>query len=254
MQIHHSGSILTATINRPDALNAVDFDVMKGLEDVLTSLEQSDSTRVFILTGEGSRYFASGGDLRKFSKLTSKEAGWKMARRMENILRRIEELPCWTIASVNGDAYGGGCELMLAFDFRIAAKAARFGFTQRRFHLPPGWGGLTRLVERVGRATALEWLGGAMVINADEAAEKGMLNHVVADDQLVKFTMDWARRLAETDPSLIKALKEGARYALGNERISSIDREQDIFANFWAKDEHSRLVDAFLRQSDKKRK
>src|SRR5699024_4055418 len=115
-------------------------------------------------------------DMREFHSIKTAEGARAMAERMLSILARIEKLPCWTIAAVNGPAYGGGCEIMLSFDFRIAAEEATFGFTQGKFYLPPGWGGLTRLTERVGRSTALRWLGGARVVDAQTGLKANLID------------------------------------------------------------------------------
>lgn len=248
--IRESEPILIAAINRPESLNAIDFDIMAQLEKTLSRLEEPGRWKVFILRAEGGRYFASGGDIRKFARLKSREEGLEMAQRMEAILERIEKLSCWTMVSVDGDAYGGGCEILLAFDFIIASEKARFGFTQSRFHLPPGWGGLTRLIERVGRSTALEWLGEATVRDAPEALRKGLLNRVVPDGDLKDYTMDLAERLSATEPDLIHSLKNSARFSLQNDRLTAIRAEQSVFAEFWAGEEHHRRVSSFLKKKD----
>ncbi len=112
--------IFWARIDRPETLNAIDFDTMEEIEQILDSLENNSDIRVFILSGNGNEHFTSGGDLQKFSKLTNEDDGRLMARRMSQILERVEALDCWTIACINGNAYGGGCEITLAFDFRVA--------------------------------------------------------------------------------------------------------------------------------------
>lgn len=250
LHVRETNSILIAGINRSEALNAVDFEVMEELEKTLSRIETTGPWHAFILQGEGGQYFASGGDLKKFAGLKSRKDGLLMARRMEAILERIEKLTCWTIAAVNGDAYGGGCEILLAFDFIVSSEKSRFGFTQRRFNLPPGWGGLTRLVERVGRSTALEWLGGSVVVDASKAFQKGLLNHTFPVENFDRHMLDWAGQLADMDPDLIRSLKEGCRYALNHDRMISIKEEQERFGDFWAGDRHHRLVSSFLNKKN----
>lgn len=248
LKVESFDDILWARINRPEALNAIDFEVMGQLEAVLDKLENESRYRVFILSGDGERYFASGGDLKKFAELKEKEQGRIMAHRMMQILERIETLDCWTIACINGDAYGGGCEISLAFDFRIASKSAKFGFTQGGFYLPPGWGGMTRLIELVGKSIALEWLAEQAVVSAAEALKWGMINKVVDDTDLPEATMEWARRLSQSDRKLTEALKETAKHAVIDDRESSLSRELDIFSEFWASKEHFRRVKSFLNK------
>lgn len=236
---------LRATLNRPGSRNAVNFAVMEELEGVIGRLERDTSLRAFILEGEGSDAFISGGDLREFHTLETAGEARRMAARMHRLLLRLEELPCWTIACVNGPAWGGGCEIMLAFDFRMAAEKATFGFTQAKFYLPPGWGGLTRLVERVGRSTALRWLAEAAVVGVPEALEKGLIDRAEAGETLRETAWKWAEQLSRNDRNFIGALKEGA-FREGEARRASMRAELEGFGTFWEDEKHRRRVQKFL--------
>ncbi|MDZ7716703.1 MAG: enoyl-CoA hydratase/isomerase family protein [Balneolaceae bacterium] len=236
---------LWATINRPNSRNAVNFEVIHALEQILDQLENDDSILTFVLRGEGDQSFISGGDLKEFHTLETAEEAKPMARRMLNIYQRLEQLPCWTIACINGAAYGGGCETMLAFDFRIASGHATFGLTQGRFYLPPGWGGLTRLVERVGRSTALKWLAEAAVINAEDALRHKLIDRVVAKDELNDKTLEWAEQLSKNDRQYIDTLKKGA-LRLTEARWKAIEAELEPFAKFWEDERHQERVQKFL--------
>lgn len=223
---------------------------MDELENLLDELEKSENVRCFILTGNGEQTFISGGDLREFHTIKTAEEAKPMARRMLNILERIESLPCWTIASINGAAFGGGCEIMLAFDFRIASPKASFGFTQGKFYLPPGWGGLTRLVERVGRSTALRWLAEAKSVDAQTALRHNLVDRIAKDNQLERETWDWASEITKNDRSFIKNLKRGAM-RLTEARWKAIEAELDSFAEFWESDLHAKRVEQFLNRNAK---
>jgi len=248
LKVEQKNHLCLATINRPDARNAINFAVMEQLEDLLDDLESNKKIRCFILTGAGNDSFISGGDLREFHTLKTAREAKPMAKRMLSILSRIEKLPCWTIAAVNAPAYGGGCEMMLAFDFRIAASRATFGLTQAKFYLPPGWGGLTRLVERVGRSKALEWLAEAKVIDAEAALEHGLINRI-AEHQLLTEARDWAKELTKNDRAFIGNLKRGAM-RLTEARWKAIDAELDSFAQFWESERHEERVEKFLNRRD----
>ncbi|MGM0554833.1 MAG: enoyl-CoA hydratase/isomerase family protein [Myxococcota bacterium] len=250
LDLEHEGALVVATVNRPEALNAIDFEVMAALEGALDMLESDGDARVFALTGAGERSFISGGDLRKFASLETAADAAAMARRMKAILQRIENLDAWTIALVNADAYGGGCETTLAFDFRIASETARFGFTQARFNVTPGWGGLTRLVELVGRPTALEWLGRAQRVPATDALEAGLVDEVVAPKRLRSRLDAWVEELATGDPALIRALKQGAARATTAPRDEAIASELEPFAQLWSGQRHHDKIARFLRRSD----
>lgn len=245
LKVEYKNNICQATINRPEAHNAINFDVMDNLENLLDELEDN-MTRCFILTGTGNS-FISGGDLKEFHTIKTADEAKPMARRMLTTLKRIEKLPCWTIASVNGPAYGGGCEIMLAFDFRIASSQATFGFTQGKFYLPPGWGGLTRLVERVGRSTALRWLAEAQVVDAETALDNKLIDRIAEPEKLQRTALDWAKTMSKNDRAFIKNLKQGAlRFA--EARWEAIASELDTFAEFWESDLHEERVEKFLNR------
>ncbi len=246
LKVEFFNHICKATVNRPQAHNAVNFAVMDALDTLLDRLETDNEVRCLILKGAGSEAFISGGDLREFHTIKSAEEARPMARRMMSILERLETLPCWTIACINAPAYGGGCEIMLAFDFRIAAGEATFGFTQGRFYLPPGWGGLTRLVERVGRSTAMRWLAETAVIDTQTALDHTLIDRTVPSDDLDSETFRWAEQLCHNDRDYIHALKKGA-LALTEARWKAIEKELEAFGKFWEDERHHRRVEKFLR-------
>jgi enoyl-CoA hydratase/carnithine racemase len=248
LKVEQKKYICQATLNRPKSHNAINFAVMDKLENLLDELESNQDIRCFILTGKGEQTFISGGDLREFHTIKTATEAKPMARQMLSILERIEKLPCWTIASINGATYGGGCEIMLAFDFRIATSKSSFGFTQGKFYLPPGWGGLTRLVERVGRSTALRWLAEAKKVSAQTALKHKLVDRIAKDDQLEKETWNWASEVTKNDRSFIKNLKQGAM-RLTKARWKAINAELESFAEFWESDLHEKRVEKFLERN-----
>jgi len=230
-------------------MNSVNFELMVKLEELLDRVEGDRSIRTFVLSGTGEEAFISGGDLREFHQIETVREAERMSRRMHTILERIEKLPCWTIACINGDAYGGGCEIMLAFDFRMASDRASFGFTQGRFYLPPGWGGLTRLVEQVGRSTALRWLAETAVIDAETAVRHTLVDKLASDRKLKTELLDWADRLGKNGREYIRALKEGSR-RYTEARWKAIEAELEPFSKFWVDERHRRRVDDFLNRKE----
>lgn len=239
--------IITATVQRPEAKNAINFEVMDHLETLLDRIEEQEEIRCLIFTG-GDGVFISGGDLKEFHGIQSAQEAEKMAVRMGTILKRLEKLPCWTIAAVNGAAYGGGWEMMLAFDFRIASPAASFHFTQSKFYLPPGWGGLTRLVEKVGRSKALQWLGEAADVDSESALAHGLIDQVVQGDTLIEQARAWGEAIAHNDRAFIDTLKQGA-ITYSRARWQAIERELTPFARFWEHEEHIARVEKFLERN-----
>ncbi|MDZ7659958.1 enoyl-CoA hydratase/isomerase family protein [Fodinibius sp.] len=247
LKVEQKNHICQATIHRPESHNAINFAVMDELENLLDELEQDSNIRCFILSGSGQKTFVSGGDLQEFHTIKTAEEAKPMARRMLTILKRIEQLPCWTIAAINGAAYGGGCEMMLAFDFRMAAPGATFGFTQGKFYLPPGWGGLTRLVEKIGRSTALLWLAEAKVVESQTALRHNLIDHITESSDWQDEIWERAQNLTKNDRPFIKNLKEGAM-RITQARWKAIEAELDSFAKFWESDLHEERVENFLNR------
>jgi enoyl-CoA hydratase len=241
------GPVMWAEIDRPGANNAINYAVMDGLEEAVSRLERDEELRVFVLTAKGDKAFAAGGDLKEFHTIRSEEEARVMSQKMITLLRRLSELPCITIACLNGDAYGGGVEIALAFDIRITAAHTRLGLTQGRFYLPPGWGGLTRLVNIVGESTALLWLSSHKLIDARTAMEYRLVDDVIPSDRILDFTKKLAHDIAgKSDRRMIRAYKDGARRAKGPDINAAIGEEVKTFSGFWADEEHFRRVDAFI--------
>ncbi|TVR17603.1 MAG: enoyl-CoA hydratase/isomerase family protein [Balneolaceae bacterium] len=240
LQITREECIVTATINRPKARNAINFELMDQLESLLDELERDDTIRLFILTGSG-KSFISGGDLREFHQIKDAEGAKSMTRRMLSILARIEALPCWTLAAINGHTYGGGWEMMLSFDFRVASSDARFGFTQGAFYLPPGWGGLKKLNQTVGKNRALFLLASQQVITADEALQNGLIHKVFSQKKFSKELSSLKTLLTANDRAYINYLKQNQGKAVEN--------EIEPFSKFWENKEHLKRVDDFLNRN-----
>lgn len=239
LNIHHDNNVVTAAVSRPQALNAINFDVMDKLENLLDKLEENNELRLFVLTGEGAS-FVSGGDLREFHQIKSADGAKEMTRRMIGILERIENLPCWTLAAINGHAYGGGWELALSFDFRIAISKAKIGFTQGKFYLPPGWGGITNLKKTVGQAQAHYWLASQKVISAEQAFKAGFVQDVFRETQYKLNLENLKQSLTLNDRKFIEYVKSSD--------IRAAKDEIDPFSSFWESEEHLKRVDDFLNR------
>lgn len=224
-------------------MNAINFDVMDQLESLLDEIENDEQLRLFVLTGSNNS-FMSGGDLREFHQIKDADGAKEMTRQMIGILERIENLPCWTLAAVNGPAYGGGWEIMLAFDFRIAISSATIGFTQGKFYLPPGWGGITKLTKVIGRNQALYWLASQKVIDAKTAKQSGLIQDVFDENE-------YEEKFASLKKSLIKNDRKFIEYIKRRDLQNSKD-EIEPFSTFWESEEHLKRVDEFLaRRKDK---
>lgn len=239
--------IAQLTLNRTSAGNSINFAVMDELDEKVTEVLTNKEIRVLILTGSG-RFFISGGDLKEFHSFVNEGDGKRMAERMQGILLRLERAPCFTIAGVNGLAYGGGCETMLACDFIVASPKAVFGFTQGKFYLPPGWGGLTRLKRRVGVSKTLQWLGACSVLTAEMALQEGLINYITSsDDNFTEELWSFAHNFTHNDQNFIANLKKHGYQQNIMQEDGAIASETHDFAKFWASSEHLDRVEEFLK-------
>jgi len=237
---------LWAEIDRPSARNALNFQVIDELESIIEQLEAEESKiRVFILSGSGSASFVAGGDLKEFHSITDEKEAVEMSMRMQNLFNRIEQLPCWTTAFINGDAYGGGIELMLAFDFILSTNLSKFGFTQGRFYLTPGWGGLTRLIEKIGKSKALELQAKAAVFTANEVSQLGLLNEIIERENV----LDWSKDLLHNDRFFIGTLKRNTNSA-NKFRIEAMKAEIEPFSKLWVHENHIKRVENFMNKNN----
>lgn len=248
LSIVNDNGVVTLTLNRGEAMNAVNYAVMEALEDALQHVEADPNVRILMFTAAGES-FISGGDLRAFSQLKTAEQGREMASRMISILDRIEQLPCITICLVNGDAYGGGCETALAFDQIWLHESAKMGFTQANFALSPGWGGYTRLIERVGANTAIKWLMERERVDAHDAFHSGLIDHVIPSARYQETVDDHIRTILHTDAAVLSTIKAIKKAAVLHRRKELMAYESELFEKLWAADAHHERVERFLNRS-----
>jgi enoyl-CoA hydratase len=176
--------IFIITINRPDKLNALNRQVMQELNEVLDEVYTNAQIKSAIITGSGNKSFVAGADITEFSGL-SNEDGKALAKHGQGIFFKIENAPKPIIACVNGFALGGGCELAMSCHFRIAADNAKFGQPEVNLGIIPGYGGTQRLVQLIGKGRALELMMSGNMMDASAALQYGLVNYVVAPDELL---------------------------------------------------------------------
>ena len=177
-------SIAVLTINRPAVLNAINIDVIAELSSTFDAVGSDDRTKVVIITGAGERSFCAGADLNYVVNKSPIEAE-RYASTIHSLLNKIENLPKPVIAAINGYALGGGCEIALACDIRIASSNAKIGQTEVKVGIPPGWGGTQRMLRILRVAKAKELIYTGRMITADEALQIGLVKKVVYPDQEV---------------------------------------------------------------------
>lgn len=186
IQFEPKGDIAIVRINRPEALNAMNTDVISELSKTIDTIGADDSIKVVIITGAGERSFCAGADISFMVNIEPMQAE-RYATSAQGVINKIERLEKPVIAAVNGFALGGGCELAMACDIRIASSNAKIGQPEVTIGIPPGWGGTQRLMRLVGPAKAKEMIFTGKMISADEARQIGLVNKVVsvgADDNL----------------------------------------------------------------------
>jgi enoyl-CoA hydratase len=243
--IVEQGAVTLLRVSRPEQRNAIDFATMDELEEVLTLLEKDESLRVLVLTG-GGETFVSGGDLRDFQVLVTAEDGRRMAERMGAILTRISCLPMPVIAALNGPAVGGGTEIALACDLRVAATNAYFSFRQVTMGIMTAWGGAPRLLALLGFSRSLYYLLTAERIPPEQALQMGLVQRVTPEGQAVAGALEMARQIVSQPPLAVRAIKRTLRHMMGVPFEAAAAVEVQEFGEVWASEDHVEAVNAFF--------
>jgi enoyl-CoA hydratase len=230
------------TINRPAVHNAIGLTTMPELARVLDHLETSPTPSALVLTGAGEKTFVSGGDLKELEQLTTHQAAASMSRQMQTLMARLSDLPIPVIGAINGDSFGGGCEVALACDIRIASSRARFAFKQVTIGITPAWGGRARLVALVGSSTALRLMLAGEVIDAAEAMRIGLVDQVVDPAAVLDSAFELARQITGNPNQAVRAIKHQVKIGHGLVGEEAIEFEADSFARTWVSDDHLNAV------------
>ncbi|WEX86150.1 crotonase/enoyl-CoA hydratase family protein [Sinorhizobium garamanticum] len=210
------------TLNRPEKLNALSYEMIDRLLSLLDLIEVDDTVQVVILTGAGERAFSAGGDIREFSRSVAQGANAAVrdfVRRGQRLTARLEAFPKPVIAAVNGLAYGGGCEITEAVHLAIASDRARFAKPEIKLAMPPTFGGTQRLPRLAGRKRALELLLTGDEFSASQALELGLVNKIVPHDDLIASARALALRITRHSPlaaaAIITAVTRGLNMTIG---------------------------------------
>jgi enoyl-CoA hydratase len=239
------GAVTLLRVNRPDQRNAIDFATMDELEEALTILERDEALRALVLTGGGDT-FISGGDLKDFQTLVTAADGQRMARRMGNILTRVSHLPIPVIAALNGPAVGGGTEVALACDLRVAAANAYFSFRQVTMGIMTAWGGAPRLLALLGFSRALYYLLTAERLTPEQALQMGLVQRVTPEGQAVAGALELARQIVGQPPLAVRAIKRTLQQIMGVSFDAAAAVEVHEFGQVWASADHLEAVDAYF--------
>ena len=247
IQTEREGAVAVVTVDRPDALNALDVATLTGLRDGLQELAADDAIRVVIVTGSGERAFVAGADIKYMSGLDV--AGAKEWGALgHEAARLLETMPKPSIAAVNGFALGGGCELALACDIRYAATGAKFGQPEVNLGIIPGWGGTQRLARVCGLGVAKDLILTGRIIDAEEALRIGLVSAVF--DPVLEQARETANLLAAKSAGSLRAMKELANRSLGGDHSGNLEAEADAFGELFGTADSKEGLTAFVEKRE----
>jgi len=237
------------TVDRPEALNALDLDHLEALRDRLAELAADDEARVVVLTGAGEKAFVAGADIRYMQGLDVLGARrWgELGHACGNLL---ETMPKPTIAALNGFALGGGCELALACDLRLASTNARLGQPEINLGVLPGWGGSLRLARATTLGFAKELVLTGRQVGAEEALQRGLVNAVHEPGELMEKTLELCRTLAEKSSLALAYAKEAVNLALQGDHRANLATEARLFAMLFATEDQAEGMAAFSEKRE----
>jgi enoyl-CoA hydratase/carnithine racemase len=246
------GGIAVITVDRPSVRNAIGFATVDQLDAALDEVAASDAA-VLVIRGGGDRAFVSGGDLKELSAVRTHEDAMAMARRMRGMLDRVAAFPLPVIAALNGHALGGGAEVAIAADIRLAADDIRIGFNQASLAIMPAWGGAERLAQRIGRGRALIAITTGELYDAASAFGIGLVDLVVPRADFDDAWQGLASKMASTAPGSTRAIKSVVAAAAPTTHQELEAAASDEFARLWIADAHWDAVEA-MQQNRKNAK
>lgn len=239
--------ITTITINRPSKLNALNSETIQELHDAFKEADSSSKTKVIIVTGSGEKAFVAGADISEFADFSEEEGANLAAKGQALLFNFIANLSTPVIAAINGFALGGGLELAMAAHFRIASDNAKMGLPEVSLGVIPGYGGTQRLPQLVGKGRAMEMIMTAGMIDANQALQYGLVNHVTAHEELLEFTEKMASKIMKNSSvaiaSAIRAIN--ANYEDGK---NGFEVEIEEFGNCFGTEDFEEGTQAFLQK------
>ena len=245
LKIEHNDGITVMKVSAPKSLNALNSTILKEMSDFIANLDAK--TRVLIITGDGEKSFVAGADISEMAHLNEPQ-GFEFGRLGAQVFRRIETLPIPVIAAVNGFALGGGCELAMACDIRIASSKAKFGQPEVGLGIIPGFSGTYRLPKLIGQGYAKEMIYTGKVIRADEALRIGLVNAVYEPEELMDKAMEMAQMMLKNAPVAIRLAKQSINEGYDLDADDAIGLENKHFGQCFATKDQKEGMDAFLNK------
>jgi len=250
LKLQRDGALVTITLNRPERRNALDKEMVDAFHHVLDAAWEDDSIGAAIITGAGDQAFVSGADIAELKERRRREALQSINSRL---FQRIEDLPFPTIAAIRGFALGGGCELALACDLRVAGEGARLGQPEVGLGIIPGAGATYRLPRIVGLARAREMIFTARIIDAREALAIGLVNQVVPDSEVLPAANSLAQSILRQDPLAVRLAKMAFRIDGGSRPGAGFLAEALAQGILFDSDEKTRRMTEFLEKRTRKK-
>lgn len=246
VEVTKQGNIGIVTMNRPEALNALSSQVFADLTKALDIVEHDDDVYVVVITGAG-RSFVAGADIGEMATMNVEE-GLAFSELGNNLMMRVDLFPKPTIAAVNGFALGGGCELALAADIRVASEKAKFGQPEVGLGIIPGFGGTQRMARIIGTGAAMELIYTADTIDAKRALEIGLVQHVVPAEELMPFALEMANKIASKAQVAIRTSKMAIRRGIDCDISTAATYEALAFATCFATEDQKDAMKAFVEK------
>ena len=242
------GAAQVITITREHAGNSISREVTEAFEKAIAPLADDATLRALVVTGSGDRFFCSGGDIKQYRDLRTREQLSQAFARPRKLLDQLESLPIPVIAAVNGYALGGGAELMLACDIRLASPEAQIGFPYVKLSLIPGWHGIERLSRSCGYGVAMHLLTSGEPVSATEAKRLGLINEVVTDGPVRDAALAFAARLETAAPLSLAATKRALKSAFSHSPKRARQFAEETFADLWMSEDHREAEAAFAEK------
>ncbi|MGF6906423.1 enoyl-CoA hydratase-related protein [Fusobacterium sp. PH5-44] len=240
-------SIVTISLNRPKALNALNKELITELDSIINILEKDNNIKVIIITGSGDRAFAAGADIEEMSLLNPDDGkAWGAMGSM--VFRKIEKSKKIYISAINGYALGGGCELAMACDIRIGSHNIKMGLPETGLGIIPGYGGTQRMQRIIGMGKAKELIFTCDLIDAQEALRIGLINHVVESEVLLEKSYEIAKKIIKNSFNAVMLAKEAINIGNQVDIDSGIKIEQNLFGLCFAHNDQKEGMNAFLEK------
>jgi len=248
--LEKEGKIAIVTINRPKALNALNSETLREINCVIDEVEKDEEILAVVLTGSGEKAFVAGADISEMKEMSTIQ-GRKFGILGNQVFRRLENLEKPVIAALNGFTLGGGCELAMACDIRIASTKTKVGQPEVGLGITPGFGGTQRLARLVGLGMAKELIYTGKIIGADEAFRIGLVNKVVAPENLLIEAKALANQIAAQAPIAVSLCKAAINKGIQTDIDTALSYESEVFGECFSTEDQKEGMAAFVEKREK---